>query len=69
MGWKKKDTKWVIIIGITRIFYEGVDHKRSGAYSVKYSNESLEDKNNLNEIILIGFFFLFLTFKRGVVHT
>ena len=27
-----------------------------GAYSVKYGNKSLEDKNNSNEIILIGFF-------------
>ena len=42
-----------------------------GAYSVKYGNKSLEDKNNSNKIILIGFFlkdkedFPFLDVQKG----
>ena len=47
-----------------------------GTYSVKLGNKSLEDKNNLNEIILMQLFFLkvkgdfpFLDVKKGVVRT
>ena len=47
-----------------------------GAYSVKYGNKNLEDKNNSNKIILTGIFLklmrrlFFLTSKgEGVVST
>ena len=43
---------------VSLINYTAVGKGEMVAYSVKYGNKSLEDKNNSNEIILIVFFFL-----------
>ena len=65
-GWGGGVHGHVSLRNFTAVGGRGLD-----AYSVKYGNKSLEDKNNSNVIILIGFFmkfkgdFLFLDVQKG----
>ena len=47
---------WGVHGHVSLRYFTAVGDGRGRAHSVKYSNKSLEDENNSNEIILIGFF-------------